>query len=154
MGGRSWSTDPPNSAQPEDARFQAWMEIARGRGAGVSTHAGCGTSHNICCAKDGYCGEHKYGEIACSQRCPDSNMQIYRTSCWTSQGTANGTKWSQKGLTCEGGAILAAKMYIHGRGANPCAGVFGVPAPPASWDVGVAVFPKKRKVTLTGYVDD
>ena len=28
------------------------------------------------------------------------------------------------------------------------------PAPPSSWDVGIAVFPTKRKVLVAGYVDD
>merc|ERR1711972_564003 len=55
---------------------------------------------------------------------------------------------------CEGDSVLAAKAYIQGRGGNPCGEVMGVKPPVASWDVGVAVFPTKRKVTITGYVDD
>merc|ERR1711972_725578 len=55
---------------------------------------------------------------------------------------------------CEGDSVLAAKAYIQGRGGNPCGEVMGVKPPVASWDVGVAVFPTKRKVTITGFVDD
>lgn len=49
---------------------------------------------------------------------------------------------------------MASKAYIQGRGGNPCGEVLGVKPPAAAMDVGVAVFPTKRKVTITGYVDD
>merc|ERR1711976_605221 len=81
-------------------------------------------------------------------------MQILKTACYTSKGTNNGKEWQGAGEACSGEPILAAKAYIKGRGGNPCGTVFGVKAPVASWDVGVAVFPTKRKVTITGFVDD
>mmetsp|Transcript_158928 Transcript_158928/g.506074 ORF Transcript_158928/g.506074 Transcript_158928/m.506074 type:complete len:148 (+) Transcript_158928:81-524(+) len=81
-------------------------------------------------------------------------MRTLRLACWTPEGTENGTMWASEGGTCEGGAILASKVYIQGRGGNPCGEVLGIKPPPASWDVGVAIFPTKRKVTITGFVDD
>merc|ERR1712050_75008 len=84
----------------------------------------------------------------------DEQMQVKRQACWTPTDTLDGTYWESKWKSCDGGPILAAKVYIQGRGGNPCGNVFGVKAPPASWDVGMAVFPTKRKVTITGYVDD
>jgi len=154
IDGRDWSDAPPSSERPLDSRFWAWMEVARGRGAGVNVAANCGMSHNVCCEMNGCWGGHAYGDITCSKHCPDSEMRVERVACWTPEGSTDGKNWSKIGVQCTGGSILAARAYIQGRGGNPCGEVFGVSPPAASWDVGVAVFPTKRKVTITGYVDD
>jgi len=154
IDGRDWSSLPPASDRPTDARFWAWLGVSRGRGAGVTTHAKCGMSHNVCCDRRGCGGGQQYGDVTCSKACPDNEMRALRLACWTPGGTENGTRWASEGGTCEGGAILASKMYIQGRGGNPCGEVLGIKPPPASWDVGVAIFPTKRKVTITGFVDD
>lgn len=154
IDGRTWSSAPPGGPRPTDARFWGRLEVAQGRGAEVSAIANCGMSHNVCCDPHGCWDGSKFGSITCSEHCPDSEMQVKRLACWTPEGTQNGTSWPTRGEKCRGGAVLAAKVYIQGRGGNPCGKVAGVKPPVASWDVGIAVFPTKRKVTLTGYVDD
>jgi len=154
--GRSWSSQPPSTSRTTDSRFWATMSVARGRGPSTTAFGNCGYSHNICCQKEG-CGmvsKAKYGEITCSKHCPDDEIQAIRQACWSLDAVKGGV-WEKEGKNCSQlGEIAAAKVYIVGRGGNPCGVVMGVNPPPASWDVGMAIFPTKRKVTITGLVDD
>jgi hypothetical protein len=150
--GRDYSNKRPDSDRPSESRFWSWLSVARGRGGGVSANAKCGQSHNVCCNKKGCWGGSNYGDVTCNQHCPDEEMKVIRQACWTNESIANG--WPSSGSQCQGGSIVAAKAYFQGRGGNPCGQVLGVSPPPASWDIGVAIFPSKRKVTITGYTDD
>lgn len=163
IDGRDWSSEPPSGPRPTDSRFWAWMQVANGHARGVMTGANCGLSHNYCCNLEGCFDGSAYGQETCAQHCPDSEMNVKKVACWM-----EGSPWSATGEPCQGAAggegagsgaggagdVAAVKAYVQGRGGNPCGQVFGVSPPKASWDVGIAVFPRKRKVTLTGFVDD
>lgn len=157
IDGRDWNPNSPQHQRPTDSRFWAHLSVANGHGKSVVADANCGMSKNICCEKNGCWDGSSYGDITCNEHCPDTEMNMKKVACWTPQATQNGQTWPTHGESCQGnaaGPILAAKAYIQGRGGNPCGTVAGVHPPPASWDVGVAIFPTKRKVTITGYVDD
>eukprot|EP00929_Paragymnodinium_shiwhaense_P036940 TRINITY_DN19751_c0_g1_i1.p1 TRINITY_DN19751_c0_g1~~TRINITY_DN19751_c0_g1_i1.p1 ORF type:complete len:251 (-),score=24.33 TRINITY_DN19751_c0_g1_i1:184-936(-) len=153
IDGRSWSSKYPETQRPHDARFWGWLSYSRVEG--VKTATNCGYSYNYCCNPRGCWGGVDYGEVTCTKHCADDEMQAKRLACWTAQGTNNGSIWSTVGESCENAVdLVATKVYIKGRGGNPCGEVAGVSAPPASWDVGLVIIPSKRKVTITGYVDD
>jgi len=156
IDGRSWSSDYPGAERPTDSRF--WGRLSLTKGQGASAAANCGYSHNICCAKKGCGGDVKYGQVTCTKHCDDSEMQVKRLGCWTKNSTHGGSVWPASGDACDSfeahDEVFAAKVYIQGRGGNPCGQVLAFKAPVASWDVGMVIFPTKRKVTITGYVDD
>lgn len=155
IDGRSWSPRYPETQRPGDARFWGWLSYSRTEG--VMTATNCGYSYNYCCNPKGCWDDVQYGETTCTKHCADDEMQAERLACWTAQGTNNGSIWSSADESCDGkdaADIVATKVYIKGRGGNPCGEVAGVSDPPASWDAGLVIIPSKRKVTVTGYVDD
>lgn len=153
IDGRNFSSAVPLYQHPDDARFWSWLKVAGGQGAGVTSAGSCGMSHNICCSRHGCWGGSAYGDVTCEKRCAEEEeMKVLRQSCWGAEDVAAG--WPSKGKECAGGPVVAAKAYFHGRGGNPCGEVLGVKPPAAKWDIGVAVFPTKRMVTIDGFVDD
>eukprot|EP00933_Yihiella_yeosuensis_P039490 TRINITY_DN3353_c1_g1_i1.p1 TRINITY_DN3353_c1_g1~~TRINITY_DN3353_c1_g1_i1.p1 ORF type:complete len:322 (+),score=66.04 TRINITY_DN3353_c1_g1_i1:41-1006(+) len=149
IDGRNWAPSVPfESGRPSDSRFAAYLKVAQNR---VTSNATCGFSHNFCCEQGG-CGSSKYGEQTCGpSHCPDQDMQVRRVRCWT-----NVTSWTPEGVDCSEakGTILAVKAYVQGRGSDPCVRPFGKSAPAATWDIGMVLFPTKRRVMVNGYVDD
>jgi len=152
--GRSWTDAPFDGERPADARFAARLAVRLGHGGGVWTAAKCGFSRNLCCAR-GSCQGVPFGNITCGPRhCPDDRMQVRRLRCWTEAGVRR-HGWTAEGEDCTGAHdVLAAKAYFYGRGGDPCIAPLGKPAPPATWDIGALIFPTKRRVWLTGFVDD
>jgi len=151
---RSWSSEAPYVGRPTDSRFWSVFSVAGGKGNGTKALANCGESHTICCEEAGCWSGSAYAQITCTAACPDSQMQALRQACWSLDGVQDGS-WARKGKSCEDmDEIAAAKVYIKGRGGNPCGVVMGVQPPPASWDMGMAIFPTKRKVYISGFVDD
>eukprot|EP00930_Biecheleria_cincta_P071530 TRINITY_DN59021_c0_g1_i1.p1 TRINITY_DN59021_c0_g1~~TRINITY_DN59021_c0_g1_i1.p1 ORF type:complete len:337 (+),score=28.16 TRINITY_DN59021_c0_g1_i1:25-1011(+) len=154
IDGRSWTSTPFDGQRPTDARFAARLGVWLGEHGDVEALARCGYSHNLCCVKNG-CNGIPYGNYTCGPlHCPDDRMQVRRLRCWTKSGVRkNG--WTLHGENCSGAQnVLAVKVYFYGRGGDPCVAPLGVPSPPASWDIGVLMFPTKRRVWLTGFVDD
>eukprot|EP00746_Dinoflagellata_sp_MGD_P035608 gnl/MRDRNA2_/MRDRNA2_185252_c0_seq1.p1 gnl/MRDRNA2_/MRDRNA2_185252_c0~~gnl/MRDRNA2_/MRDRNA2_185252_c0_seq1.p1 ORF type:complete len:316 (+),score=46.48 gnl/MRDRNA2_/MRDRNA2_185252_c0_seq1:96-1043(+) len=155
IDGRSWSSIPFTDSRPNDSRFGARLVIAaknatRGL-ADVHAHSACGFSHNVCCNLNGCENGVKYGEYTCGpMHCPDNEMQIRRLQCWTRNGS-----WTAEGENCIGVSdIVATKVYFYGRGRDPCVHPLNVQSPAATWDIGIVVFPTKRRVLITGFVDD
>jgi len=154
IDGRSWSEEPYQGPRPWDSRFAAWLSVGKNSATGTSkveANATCGFSHNVCCASKGCGNGVKYGDFTCGPlHCPDEDMQIRRLRCWTAKGG-----WSKDGEDCENAMdVVATKVYFYGRGGDPCVHPLGVPSPPATWDIGAVIFPTKRRVLLTGFVDD
>lgn len=158
IDGRDWTEVPYDGDRPGDARFAARLSVRLEIGnSSVEGITKCGYSHNVCCDPKG-CGAAPYGAYTCGPlHCPDEDMQVRRMRCWTDTGVS-GAGWSTEGEDCAGAKDfqnhLAVKAYFYGRGGDPCVSPLGVPSPPATWDIGVVIFPTKRRVWLTGFVDD
>lgn len=149
IDGRSWDpADVFEGGRPKASRFAGFLKVTNQDN--VESGATCGISHNICC-QEGGCGSVPLGGQTCEEHCPDEDMHVRRVRCWTDV-----TGWTADGVDCDEakGTILAVKAYIYGRGGDPCVAPLGVPSPTADWDIGLVLFPTKRRAMVTGYVDD
>lgn len=152
IDGRDWAPEVAydgGSGRPGGARFGAYLRVAKKK---VERNATCGNSRNYCCREAGCSGGVKYGELTCMDHCPDEKMQLRRTRCWT-----DATGWFGEGVDCDhcqDSTILAVKTYVYGRGGDPCVSPLGVPAPAATWDIGVVIFPTKRRAFVNGFAGD